>query len=187
MVEEVALQALPRDPALLAALGLAAGTLRALDVTDIRHNPEADKVRASRRVADPKLSVLNEAKACQWSICTDSSWSLPLQQLGMGMRHLAALTGLTSLAYSSAYIPSGVLVNVVKRIALLTRLRELRVQYCCKDVHMARLSALTRLTSLESKGAFSGLLGLQAHHDSQQWSRRSFCQKRQVAACTSEH
>jgi hypothetical protein len=45
-VEEVTLQQVHHDPELLAALGPAAGTLRALDFTDIEIPCMADEVRA---------------------------------------------------------------------------------------------------------------------------------------------
>jgi hypothetical protein len=73
------------------------------------------------------------------------------------LRHLAALTGLTSLAYGLAYTTVGTQVDAGKAIAQLTRLRALRLVSPCDDAHLQRLSALTRLTSLDLTGALTSV------------------------------
>ena len=79
-----------------------------------------------------------------------------VQQPDLVLGHLAALTGLTSLAYGRAYTPTQAWVDAGKAIAQLTRLRELRLLSPHEDNHLTRLSALTRLTSLALTGALSG-------------------------------
>ena len=79
------------------------------------------------------------------------------QQPGAVLGHLAALTGLTSLAYGLAYTPAGARADAGRAIAQLTRLRELRLHYPCDDAHLKRLSALTSLTSLDLTGALNGV------------------------------
>ena len=73
------------------------------------------------------------------------------------LRHLAAHTELTRIAYGSAY---AVPTNAIRSIVQLTRLRELRLDYLCEDIHLEQLAALGRLTSLRISGALASLLRL---------------------------
>ena len=69
------------------------------------------------------------------------------------MEHLAALTGLTSLAYKHD-VKGTIQVDAIRAVGQLTRLRELKLlpPPACSDAHLQQLSTLTSLTSLELTG-----------------------------------